>query len=50
VARWEKDFCESQGVPWKKITDPDASLNGRCGRIALWDDSGAEQALLDARK
>ncbi|TVU19132.1 hypothetical protein EJB05_35266, partial [Eragrostis curvula] len=52
VARWEKDFCEVNGVPWKKVTDQNAGLNaeGPDGRVASWDDSGAVQALLDAKK
>ncbi|XP_062179429.1 uncharacterized protein LOC133884048 [Phragmites australis] len=51
VAPWEKDFCESHGVPWKKVTDRDAGLNADAeGRVALWDDSGAVQALLAAKK
>jgi hypothetical protein len=37
-------------VPWKKVTHPDAGLNGPCGRVAQWDDSGAVEALLDARR
>ncbi|KAL6844972.1 hypothetical protein ACP4OV_025145 [Aristida adscensionis] len=27
MAAWEKDFCASRGVPWKKVTDPDVGLN-----------------------
>jgi hypothetical protein len=52
VAPWEKDFCESRGVPWRKVTDPGAGLNaeGPGGRVARWDDSGAVEALLAARK
>jgi hypothetical protein len=52
VAHWEKDFCEFRGVPWKKVADPNAGLNGEgpCGRVARWDDSGAVDALLDAKK
>ncbi|CAL5094632.1 unnamed protein product [Urochloa decumbens] len=52
VAAWEKDFCESRGVPWLKVTDPLAGLNaeGPGGRVALWDDSAAEEALLAAKK
>ncbi|TVU19133.1 hypothetical protein EJB05_35267, partial [Eragrostis curvula] len=52
VARWEKEFCEANGVPWKKVTDPCAGLNaeGPGGRVACWDDSGAVQALLAAKK
>ncbi|XP_062179426.1 uncharacterized protein LOC133884043 [Phragmites australis] len=51
VAPWEKDFCESRGVPWRKVTDPNAGLNaeGPDGRVARWDDSGAMQALRAAR-
>jgi hypothetical protein len=52
VAPWEKDFCESCGVPWRKVTDRWAGLNaeGPDGRVARWDDSGAVEALLAARK
>ncbi|TVU19138.1 hypothetical protein EJB05_35272, partial [Eragrostis curvula] len=52
VARWEKEFCEANGVPWKKVTDPSAGLNGEGpgGRVACWDDSGAVHALLAAKK
>lgn len=51
VPRWEKDFCESQGVPWKKVMDPDAGLNADAeGSVATWDDSGAVEALLAARR
>ncbi|XP_062179430.1 uncharacterized protein LOC133884049 [Phragmites australis] len=52
VAQWERDFCESCGVPWKKVTDPDVALNaeGEWGRVARWDDSGAVRALLAAKK
>jgi hypothetical protein len=52
VAPWEKDFCESRGVPWRKVTDPGAGLNaeGPGGRVARWDDSGAVEALLAARR
>ncbi|KAL6610107.1 hypothetical protein ACP70R_040076 [Stipagrostis hirtigluma subsp. patula] len=51
VAPWERDFCESRGVPWSKVTDPNAGLNaeGPGGRVARWDDSGAVEALLAAR-
>ncbi|KAL6610073.1 hypothetical protein ACP70R_040042 [Stipagrostis hirtigluma subsp. patula] len=51
VAPWEKDFCASRGVPWKKVTDPDVGLNADAeGSVARWDDSGAVQALLAAKK
>ncbi|OEL19025.1 hypothetical protein BAE44_0019957, partial [Dichanthelium oligosanthes] len=52
VAPWEKNFCESRGVPWRKVTDQSAGLNaeGPGGRVARWDDSGAVEALLAARK
>ncbi|KAK3135593.1 hypothetical protein QOZ80_5BG0420790 [Eleusine coracana subsp. coracana] len=51
IAQWEKDFCESRGVPWKKITDPDSGINADPeGNVARWDDSGAVEALLDAKK
>jgi len=51
VPRWEKDFCESQGVPWKKVMNPDVGLNADAeGSIARWDDSGAVEALLAARR
>ena len=52
VAPWEKDFCESCGVPWRKVTDRWAGLNaeGPDGRVARWDDSGAVKALLASRK
>ncbi|CAN6351233.1 unnamed protein product [Urochloa humidicola] len=52
VAAWEKEFCESRGVPWRKVTDPLAGLNaeGAGGRVALWDDSAAVEALLAAKR
>jgi hypothetical protein len=51
VAPWEKDFCESRGVPWRKVTDPDVGLNADAeGSVARWDDSGAVEALLAAKK
>ncbi|CAN6351202.1 unnamed protein product [Urochloa humidicola] len=52
VAAWEKEFCESRGVPWRKVTDPLAGLNaeGPGGRMALWDDSAAVEALLAAKR
>jgi hypothetical protein len=51
VAPWEKDFCESRGVPWRKVTDPDVGLNADAeGGVARWDDSGAVEALLAAKK
>ena len=51
VAPWEKDFCESRGVPWRKVTDPDVGLNADAeGNVARWDDSGAVEALLAAKK
>ncbi|KAL6610072.1 hypothetical protein ACP70R_040041 [Stipagrostis hirtigluma subsp. patula] len=52
VAAWEKDFCESHGVPWRKVTDPSVGLNaeGPGGRVGRWDDSGAVEALLAARR
>ena len=52
VAPWEKDFCESCGVPWRKVTNRWAGLNaeGPDGRVASWDDSGAVKALLASRK
>ena len=51
VAPWEKDFCESHGVPWRKVTDPDVGLNADAeGTVARWDDSGAVEALLAAKK
>ncbi|CAN6337787.1 unnamed protein product [Urochloa humidicola] len=52
VAAWEKEFCESLGVPWRKVTDPLAGLNaeGPGGRVAQWDDSAAVEALLAAKR
>jgi hypothetical protein len=51
IAQWEKDFCESRGVSWKKVTDPDAGFNADPGgSVARWDDTGAVHALLDAKK
>ena len=51
VAPWEKDFCESRGVPWRKVTDPAVGLNADAdGNVARWDDSGAVEALLAARR
>ncbi|CAN6328477.1 unnamed protein product [Urochloa humidicola] len=52
AAAWEKDFCESRGVPWRKVTDPRAGLNaeGPGGRVARWDDSAAVEALMAARR
>ncbi|CAN6162950.1 unnamed protein product [Urochloa humidicola] len=51
VAQWEKDFCESHGVPWRKVTDPDVGLNADAeGSVARWDDSAAVEALLAAKR
>ena len=51
VAPWEKSFCESRGVPWRKVTDPGVGLNADAeGSVARWDDSGAVEALLAARR
>ena len=51
VAPWETDFCESRGVPWRKVTDPAVGLNADAdGNVARWDDSGAVEALLAARR
>ena len=51
VAPWEKGFCESRGVPWRKVTDPGVGLNADAeGSVARWDDSGAVEALLAARR
>ncbi|KAL6865274.1 hypothetical protein ACP4OV_016425 [Aristida adscensionis] len=51
VAAWEKDFCGSRGVPWKKVTDPRVGLNADPeGTVARWDDSGAVEALLAAKR
>ncbi|CAL4966749.1 unnamed protein product [Urochloa decumbens] len=51
VAPWEKDFCESLGVPWRKVTDPCVGLNADAdGSVARWDDSAAVEALLAAKR
>ena len=45
------DFFESRGVPWRKVTDPGVGLNADAeGSVARWDDSGAVEALLAARR